>query len=65
MLEAGYWIKFAAVRRPVENPALDQDFVKRKHELRVSRASICRKASCGDTSIDNLKRNWLLVTIYY
>jgi hypothetical protein len=57
MLEAGYWIKFTAVRRPVENPALDQDFVKRKHEFRVSRASI-------DTSIDNLKRNWLLVIGY-
>jgi len=57
MLEAGYWIKFTAVRRPVENPDLDQDFVKRKHELRVSRASI-------DTSIDNLKRNWLLVIGY-
>ncbi len=58
MLEAGYRIKFTAVGRSVENPVLDQDFVKRKHELRVSRVSI-------DTSIDNLKRNWLLVTIYY
>ncbi len=54
MLEAGYRIKFTAVRRLVENPALDQDFVKRKHELRVSRASI-------DTSIDNLKRKGFAV----
>jgi len=28
-LEAGYRIKFTAVSRPAENPALDQDFVKR------------------------------------
>jgi len=28
-LEAGYRIKSTAVSRPVENPALDQDFVKR------------------------------------
>jgi hypothetical protein len=27
--EAGCRIKFTVVRRPVENPALDQDFVKR------------------------------------
>jgi hypothetical protein len=36
---------------------LDQEFVKRKRELRVSRASV-------NTSIDNLKRNWLLVIVY-
>ncbi|MFH1881890.1 MAG: hypothetical protein ABIL62_04155 [Planctomycetota bacterium] len=28
-LETGYRIKFTAVRRPAENPALDQDFAKR------------------------------------
>ena len=28
-LEAGYRIKFIAVSRFAENPALDQDFVKR------------------------------------
>jgi len=29
VLEAGYWIKFATVSSPAENPDLDRDFVKR------------------------------------